>query len=158
MGIGAPLAPIPSPPLEKLQHHSCILLTPANGPTIVTTVPKLPSSDALPRRGAKRDAWVCLLLALLFLYNPYLSAPASAGGLNVKHSASHRATVGSSELEKYSSPSTPNAYLYVAVFFENVISSLPSNSSLSLLPQSAELPPSHQFLCASLWFRPPPAL
>jgi hypothetical protein len=118
----------------------------------------MPSSDALPESGAKRHAWVCLLLALLFLYNPYLSAPASAGGLKVQHQASHRATVGSSELEKYSSPSSSDAHLFVAVFFEKVISLLPSNNSRSSLHQSSELPPSQQFLSESLWFRPPPAL
>jgi len=116
------------------------------------------SSDALPERGAKRHAWVCLLLALLFLYNPYLSAPASAGGLKIQHAASHRATVGSSELEKYSSPSSPHAHLFVAVFFAKVISFLPSNYPQSSLPRNSELLPSHQFLCASLWFRPPPAI
>jgi hypothetical protein len=99
-----------------------------------------------------------MLLALLFLYNPYLSAPGSAGGLKVQHPASHRATVGSSELEKYSSPGAPDAHLFVAVFFAKVISSLSSNDSHSFLPQDLELLPSHQFLCASLWFRPPPAL
>jgi hypothetical protein len=116
------------------------------------------SSDALPECGAKRHAWVCLLLALLFLFNPYLSVPGSAGGLNVKHPASHRATVGSSELEKFSSPSDPHTHLFVAVFFAKVISSLSSNDSQSFFPQDSELVPSHQFLCGSLWFRPPPAL
>jgi hypothetical protein len=118
----------------------------------------MPSPDVLPKSGAKRHAWVCLLLALLFLYNPYLSAPASAGGLKVQHPASHRATVGSSELEKYSSPSSPSAHLFVAVFFEKVISLLPSNNSRSSLHQSSELAPSQQFLCESMWFRPPPSL
>jgi hypothetical protein len=116
------------------------------------------SPDALPKSGAKRHAWVCLLLALLFLYNPYLSAPGSAGGLKVQHPASHRATVGSSELEKYSSPGTPDAHLFVAVFFAKVISFLTYNASQSFLPLGSELLPSHQFLCASLWFRPPPIL
>jgi hypothetical protein len=116
------------------------------------------SSDALPKSGAKRHAWVCLLLALLFLYNPYLSAPASAGGLKVQHPVSHRATVGSSELEKYSSPSSPDAHLFVAVFFAKVVSFPPSGNFYSSLPQSSELLPSQHFLCSSLWFRPPPAL
>jgi hypothetical protein len=116
------------------------------------------SQDALPKSGAKRHTWVCLLLVLLFLYNPYLSATGSAGGLSVKHPASHRATVGSSELEKYSSPSSPNAHLFVAVFFAKVVSSLSSTDSQSFLTQGSALFPSHQFLCASLWFRPPPAL
>jgi hypothetical protein len=114
--------------------------------------------DASPKSGAKSRACVCLLLALLFLYNPYLSAPGSTGGLEVQHPVSHRATVGSSELEKYSSPSSPDAHLFVAVFFAKVISSLSSDDSQSFPHQGSELLPSQQFLCASLWFRPPPAL
>src|SRR4029077_9232412 len=47
-------------------------------------------------------AWVCLCLALLLLYNPYLAAPSSARGLNVRHPASNRATVGASELQSFS--------------------------------------------------------
>jgi hypothetical protein len=121
-------------------------------------VPKILSSDALPKSGVKFRAWVCLLLALSFLYNPYLNASGSAGGLKVQHPVSHRATVGSSELEKYSAPSSPDAHLFVAVFFAKVISSLPSDDSQSVLPQGSERLPSQQFLCASLWFRPPPAL
>jgi hypothetical protein len=115
------------------------------------------SLNALPSSGAKRHAWVCLLLAVLFLYNPYLSAPASTGGSKVQHPASYRATVGSSELEKYSSPRAPDAHLFVAVFFAKVIDLLPSNHSRFALHQSSDLRPSQQFLCASLWFRPPPA-
>jgi hypothetical protein len=117
----------------------------------------MPNPDALPKSGAKRHAWVCLLLALLFLYNPYLSAHCSGDGLSVQHPASHRATVGSSELEKYSPLGSQDTHLFVAFFFAKVISFLPSDDSQSLLPQGSELLSSQQFLCASLRFRPPPA-
>jgi hypothetical protein len=112
----------------------------------------------VPKRGAKRHGWVCLLLAFLFLYNPYLSAPGSAGGLNVKHPASHRATVGSSELERYSPTGSDRAYLFVAVFFAPFFS-FPAHAASHPFPiQRLELQLPQQILCASLWFRPPPAL
>jgi hypothetical protein len=114
------------------------------------------SVDPLPEGGAIRHAWICLLLAFLFLYNPYLNAQGSAGGLNVQHPASHRATVGSSELEEYSSPSDQDTHLFVAFFFAKVISLLPFTDSQSFLPQGSELPQPRQLFCASLWFRPPP--
>ena len=114
--------------------------------------------EALPERDVKRHAWVCLLLAFLFLYNPYLIAQGSGDELSLRHPASHRATVGSSELEKYSSPSSHGTHLVVLLFFAKVISLLPNITSQSFLVQSSEHFPSQQFLCASLWFRPPPAL
>jgi hypothetical protein len=42
----------------------------------------------------------CVLLAGLFLYNPFLAAGRGTDRLSVCHPASHRATVGSSELER----------------------------------------------------------
>src|SRR5215472_9044162 len=46
-------------------------------------------------------AFACFVLVVSFLFNPYATTRLSNGGLNVAHPASHRATVGSSELEKY---------------------------------------------------------
>jgi hypothetical protein len=114
--------------------------------------------DPLPERGANRHAWVCVLLAFLFLYNPYLSAPNSAGGLNVEHPASHRATVGSSELERYSPTGNERAHAFVAVFFETFFSFPAHADSHSFPIERSELQLPQQVLCASLWFRPPPAL
>src|SRR5690349_24532253 len=44
---------------------------------------------------------VCFLLAGLFLYYPFLISYREDGDLTVCHPASHRATVGSSELEQF---------------------------------------------------------
>src|SRR5258708_11557979 len=43
----------------------------------------------------------CVLLAGLFLYNPFLAASRANDSLSVCNPASHRATVGSSELERF---------------------------------------------------------
>jgi hypothetical protein len=114
--------------------------------------------DALTERLAKRDAWLCLLLAFLFLYNPYLSAPGSADGLVVQHPASHRATVGSSELERYSPTGNQSTHVFVLFFFANFFSFPADAASQSLPIERPELLLPQQILCASLWFRPPPAL
>src|SRR5260370_42409086 len=43
----------------------------------------------------------CVALAGLFLYNPFLAASRATDSLSVCHPASHRATVGCSELERF---------------------------------------------------------
>jgi len=60
-------------------------------------------SNHFPERSAvpRWRACVCFCLVLFLLYNPYLAAPSSADGLNVRHPASNRATVGSSELQHF---------------------------------------------------------
>ena len=44
-------------------------------------------------------AWICVLLALAILYNPFLALSSSCGSYSVQGQARHRATVGSSELQ-----------------------------------------------------------
>ncbi|HUI50153.1 MAG TPA: hypothetical protein VLX60_00150 [Terriglobales bacterium] len=44
-------------------------------------------------------AWICVLLALLILYNPFLALTSSCGSYSVQGQARHRATVGASELQ-----------------------------------------------------------
>jgi len=82
-----------------------MLLTKPVSPTIVVRESRMrfPNDIAARRAVSNRYAWVCLLLVLLLLYNPFLMAPGSDGGLNVRHPASNRATVGSSELQHFTS-------------------------------------------------------
>ena len=112
-------------------------------------------------RGGALPTWqvaLCLLLALLVVYNPYLSATDPGMGLCVRHSASFRATLGASELQHF----TP----------EDSVAMLAAAATLALahflqfrLPESSErhtrvtqrVAPPEQALPASLWFRPPPA-
>jgi hypothetical protein len=54
-----------------------------------------------PRADARAPwrAWVCLLLGLFFLYNPFVSVATSSGQCPViQHPLSYRATIASSEL------------------------------------------------------------
>jgi hypothetical protein len=43
--------------------------------------------------------WVCVLLALLILYNPFMALTGSAHSFSVHGLARHRSTVGASELQ-----------------------------------------------------------
>jgi hypothetical protein len=101
--------------------------------------------------------FVCVLLALSFLFNPYLFAPGSEGGLHVRHHASYRATVGSSELEKCSPPVGQDSREFVAHFVVGILSVLPDAPSHSPLFSRPELPLGRELFCSNLWFRPPPA-
>jgi hypothetical protein len=107
---------------------------------------------------AKWRALVCLFLVLSFLYNPYLTAQVSGGGLKVCHPFSHRATVGSSELERYSPLGNQDIRPIVDFSFAETFALPTGASSFSFLPQGRELLRPHQVLRGGLWFRPPPAL
>jgi hypothetical protein len=113
-----------------------------------------PERSAVPRW----HAWVCFCLALFLLYNPYMAAPSATRGLNVRHPASNRATVGASELQHFS-PAEGRAKLSTHVTpAVEPLASFPdvSAQAFELFPQIVS--PVQQFFGSSLWFRPPPAL
>lgn len=103
-------------------------------------------------------AWLCFLLALLFLYNPYLVLTSSSANLNVRHTASYRATVGSSELQHFSPTDGRKTFTaQIAILFDWFESSLNSSAEQGI---EANTPDSYacKILCADLWFRPPPTI
>jgi hypothetical protein len=112
----------------------------------------LPQHDGF----GKTRIFICITLVLLFLYNPFLGMASSGAGLNIRHSASYRATVGASELQHFSPTNARKVFAIPLVallaWFE-----LPTKSSASY---PVELSPRPQYvsqcLCADLWFRPPP--
>jgi hypothetical protein len=102
---------------------------------------------------------LCFLLALLFLYNPFLNSHRESGDLTVGHPASHRATVGSSELEQFlqgNGAVAPLLDLDVAQFFIE-----PTDATLSTTFHATDYDegtlPQPGF-SSSLWTRPPPAV
>jgi hypothetical protein len=102
---------------------------------------------------------VCLTLAILFLYNPYVTLASSPSGkLTVRHALSYRATVGSSELQHFS---PPNGRKFLATPIAIATTWLESPVNF-IVGRAAEVSTDHvsayQFLCADLWFRPPPAI
>jgi len=113
----------------------------------------------VPLRGANPlRVLVCLLVVLSFLYNPYITAQVLAGALNLRHPFSHRATVGSSELERYSTADSqaPINTLDCPIA-EDAIHLTDFAVSFSSL-YHRELHHVTFRLQGSLWFRPPPAL
>jgi hypothetical protein len=108
-------------------------------------------------------AWkilVCVLLAGLFLYNPFLAIGKSSESLSVCHPASHRATVASSELEQRALPSDPTcAPQPDAARLQLLSEELDATVSASqhyVQPEVVLLPQTG--FSSSLWFRPPPAV
>jgi len=114
--------------------------------------------SALKETRAWRIA-VCLLLAILFLYNPFLSGARPVGTLTVCHPASHRATVGASELESLGQPNPAAQILFVADFTRGFTAQLnPSLTTSQYRPQQEVITTPQAGFFASLWFRPPPAV
>jgi hypothetical protein len=101
---------------------------------------------------------VCLALAVLFLYNPFLAITPSSSFLNVHHSLSYRATVGSSELQHFS---PVHARKILALSVATVLSWLDSLAN-PIVSRVTEVSPhpgcAFEVVCSDLWFRPPPAV
>lgn len=109
-------------------------------------------------RSTSLMAFVCLALVVSFLFNPFQVAGASGGRLNLCHRASYRATVASSELEKYSSFAAQDADRLALLDFVNGFSLLPAPAASFPLSDALRLLPPRRLFFACLWFRPPPAL
>src|SRR5215472_8086438 len=101
--------------------------------------------------------WVCLILAALLLYNPFFAVPHPGSGLEVGHRASHRATVGASELQHFSPIDGWGALPAMDTGTARIALPLPEPSAqfffaLPLVPLFSQ-----EFFGPGLWFRPPPA-
>src|SRR5215470_10656027 len=100
----------------------------------------------------------CFLLALFLLYNPFYAMLYSPAGLDFSRPASHRATVGASELQHFT-PANGWGYLLAGDFPETVIlAPLPQLSADSFFAFPIFSLISPPFFIPGLWFRPPPAL
>jgi hypothetical protein len=112
------------------------------------------------RAGVSAPKWhavLSLVLAVLFFYNPYQSLPNSSGGLNLRHRASYRATVGSSELQHFTATDRQDEAAVQDHAIVELFASLSSLANRFAPRPDEELLFQPQVLCASLWFRPPPA-
>lgn len=107
----------------------------------------------------ERRGWLCLLLAVSFLFNPFLTASSSSLGITVSHLPSFRANVASSEFLKFAPK-------------EKVVEFPASNCAVAIeFWLSAPLPDAFAQLLESegpaamlyspvgfVWFRPPPVV
>jgi hypothetical protein len=102
----------------------------------------------------------CLLLGVLFLFNPFLAAGGASGHLTVCHPASHRATVGSCELEKFAQPNATASALPNLSEVEELLPSLAAVDSAErrTAEQGHVVRTPQTGFSASLWFRPPPTV
>jgi len=102
---------------------------------------------------------VCLLLAALVIYNPFMSCPDTGSSLDFRHLPSNRATVGASELQHFTpkdgSSLLATTSLAIAHFLKYLV--LPTTERPVPVELQVSFAPS-QDLPASLWFRPPPAV
>ena len=100
----------------------------------------------------------CLLMVLSLLYNPFVAALGTVNHPDFCRPASHRATVGASELQHFS-PANGWGFFPAPDFAEPLLAE--PLLHLSVEPFfawpviSVSLP---QFFGPGLWFRPPPAL
>jgi hypothetical protein len=135
-------------------------LTRRRTPIIVKSVSRMqkPIDIRHALAASKQQLWVCLLLAILLLCNPFLVALGSATGLNVHHPASYRATIASSELQRFAPASGQDLFDFADCATAQSFHLLPVLSELNTLPVIPQISTAQKFLCASLWFRPPPAL
>jgi len=103
----------------------------------------------------------CVLLAGLFLYNPFLAASSATDSLSVCHPASHRATVGSSELERFTQANdTALAFLPNLADVQELIPrfAVMHSTERQYAEQKEVVATPQTGFSSSLWFRPPPAV
>lgn len=108
--------------------------------------------------GLARHRWICFLLGLFLLYNPFFGLPHSGNGLEVCHPASHRATVGASEMQRFTPTDGWGCFLAADIPHAEVSvpSPIPVAETLPVSFLSLVRVPQH-FFGPGLWFRPPPA-
>ncbi len=107
---------------------------------------------------SKLKTGLCVSLALLFLYNPYLALISSSSSLNVRHTASYRATVGFSELQHFSPTDARKTFAVQPVILFDWFERPLNLSAGETIEEYKEHSPACKILCADLWFRPPPVL
>jgi hypothetical protein len=109
------------------------------------------------RRVSPWTAGLCLLLAVLFLYNPFFTFYGSLSGLNFRHPLSMRGTVASSELRRSLVKEVkPKVETPQETDLGVVELSIASEIGTFILEEES-LAPKQEILSFSLWFRPPPA-
>jgi hypothetical protein len=111
-------------------------------------------------RRSKTPPWrvfTCLVLVGLFFYNPFLGAGRLPGKVAVCHPASHRATVGASELEQFAQPNRgATALLPKVAHVQWLLLPVDLHDSLSRHSLEEMIVTPQMGFSASLWFRPPP--
>jgi hypothetical protein len=101
------------------------------------------------------NVWICVLLAVLILYNPFAALCYSHGTFEIHTLQRNRATVGSSELQHFSpvQDDIKQADLNLETNREEV--AVPAGSYVARgFEQEVEVPQSD--IVSRVWSRPPP--
>jgi hypothetical protein len=114
------------------------------------------TNSRLASRGVLWRSGLCLLLAVLFLYNPFFTIHGSSHVLKVQDSLSFRSTVASSELRRFTL--SPLQFSFdpseQAVAANLVVPAVPS--SCDPHAKLVRLLVLQQSFLSSFWSRPPP--
>jgi hypothetical protein len=119
----------------------------------------LPNSrPGLHRRISPQCAGLCLVLVILFLYNPFFTIYGSSGVPAVRHPLSYRGTVASSELRRSVVKQVqPKIHALDEAMLEAV--RLPEASCLNAVARPSEpLRSTQEAVLESLFSRPPPLI
>ncbi|MGB2637057.1 MAG: hypothetical protein WAM58_24225 [Candidatus Acidiferrum sp.] len=116
----------------------------------------MPSRDAYKRLQFYWQLCLSLLLIALLVYNPFLALMGHSDGLTFQALARHRATVGASELDRFTPVQGDNAQLEAIVEQIFVRLTVEKKEFPTRILQDPKLPQPVE-LIASVWFRPPPA-
>lgn len=104
---------------------------------------------------------LCLLLAVLFLYNPFFTVQNVSDAPHVRHPHSYRATVASSELRRATMDPAqaliPAGGILVAAQFIDAPVAVPT-PIFTYVPQPDFVANPHQVIREDVCFRPPPAV
>jgi hypothetical protein len=120
------------------------------------------SLSAIARLQANRGtlSWrraVCLLLAVFFLYNPFVTISMASGPSEVvRHPVSYRSTIASSELGCGTVQHTRLHVVSLTVLVTPVKIPLQDKDDIRPKPMDDTVPAVTQAFATSLWFRPPP--
>jgi len=102
---------------------------------------------------------LCLLVALTFLYNPFLGASSSAPWPSISHPPSFRATVASSELLKFKPKDHGEIQVVQSDYVVLLAVAIATDLDDSARAEIAAAPIFVQYLSVgNLWFRPPPVV
>lgn len=108
-----------------------------------------------PIRAHKLSVWLCVLLAVLLLYNPFAALYYSHGTTEVHTLQRNRASVGASELQHFSpvQDDIPQVDLNLEASLEEVAA--PAGTYVARgFEREVEVPQSD--IVAKVWSRPPP--
>jgi hypothetical protein len=122
-------------------------------------IPHTPPSRNLSGLVPGRRGWLCWLLAVSFLFNPFLAASTPTFGTVVNHLPSFRATVASSELLKFAPQQKIDVHASPECELANWFGLTPLTLDTPALLIETETPASARFaLSGNVWFRPPPVV